>query len=40
MEITQINADKAVNRIKINENCIKIGQNDQVQKDVKNASKN
>ena len=32
-------ADKALYHIKIFRNCIKIQQNDQVQKDVKNASK-
>ena len=36
---TKIYADKALYHIKIYRNCIKIHQNDKVQKDVKNASK-
>ena len=39
MEITQNKCRLILYRIKIHRNCIKIRQNDEVQKDVKNASK-
>ena len=39
MEITQYKWRFTLYRIKIHRNCIKIRQNDEVQKDVKNASK-
>ena len=38
-KLHKINADKALYRIKTHRNCIKIHQNDQVQKDVKTRQK-